>query len=80
MNKLINNNIFECQFCSQSSVLLSSSFTSTLSTSSNFKDKQYFLYFQNNNLSLFEGDDIGMRVLDEVKIGFCMMCGRELFG
>ena len=70
MNKLIDNIELECNYCSQSNVLLSS----------NFKDKEYFLYFQNNNLSLFESDDIGMRVLDEVKIGFCIMCGRELFG
>jgi len=74
----INNteleSIEECPFCSQSSILMSSS------TSSNFKDKEYFLYFQNNNLSLFKGDDIGMEVLDEVRIGYCMMCGRELSG
>jgi len=50
------------------------------STSSNFKDKEYFLYFQNNNLSLFEGDEVGMVVLDEVNIGYCPMCGRELSG
>jgi len=31
-------------------------------------------------LSLFEGDDVGMRVLDEIRIGYCMMCGRELVG
>jgi len=72
MNNLIDNT--ECQFCSQSSILMSSS------TSSNFKDKEYFLYFQNNNLSLFEGDEVGMVVLDEIRIGYCMMCGRELFG
>ena len=83
----INNteleSIEECPFCSKSTVLLSSSKSSTLSTSStssNFKDKEYFLYFQNNNLSLFEGDDIGMEVLDEIRVGYCMMCGRELFG
>jgi len=73
----------ECKFCSQSSILMSSSnFTSStlLSTSSNFKDKEYFLYFQNNNLSLFDGDDNGMEVLDEVKIGYCPMCGRGLVG
>jgi len=64
----------ECDFCSASNILMSSS------TSSNLKDKEYFIYFQNNNLTLFESDDIGMRVLDEVKIGFCIMCGRELFG
>ena len=70
----------ECLFCSQSSVLMSSSNykSSTLSTSSNFKDKEYFLYFQNNNLSLFESDEIKMRVLDEVEIRYCPMCGREL--
>ena len=64
----------ECKYCSRSNILMSSS------TSSNFKDKEYFLYFQNNNLSLFEADDIGMEVLDEVKIRYCMMCGRELGG
>ena len=83
MNKLIDDTIFECEFCSKSTVLLSSSKSSTLSTlstSSNFKDKEYFLYFQNNNLTLFEADDNGMEVLDEVKIGFCMFCGRELVG
>jgi len=77
MNKLIDNTIFECEFCSKSTVLLSSS---TSSTSSNFKDKEYFLYFQNNNLTLFEADEEGMRVLDEVRIGYCMMCGRVLGG
>ena len=66
----------ECKFCSQSSILMSSSNF----TSSNFKDKEYFLYFQNNNLSLFDGDDNGMEVLDEVKIGYCPMCGRGLVG
>ena len=72
----------ECKYCSQSSILMSSSNSksSTLSTSSNFKDKEYFLYFQNNNLSLFEGDEVGMEVLDEVKIGYCPMCGRVLSG
>jgi len=75
----------ECNFCSKSTVLLSSStssFTSnsSSSTSSNFKDKEYFLYFQNNNLSLFEADDIGMRILDEIRIGYCPMCGRVLGG
>ena len=83
MNKLIDDTIFECEFCSKSTVLLSSSKSSTLSTpstSSNFKDKEYFLYFQNNNLSLFEGDEVGMVVLDEIRIGYCMMCGRELVG
>ena len=83
MNKLIDDTIFECEFCSKSTVLLSSSKSSkssTLSTSSNFKDKEYFLYFQNNNLSLFEGNDEGMEVLDEVKIRYCPMCGRELSG
>ena len=70
----------ECNFCSKSTVLLSNYTSSTLSTSSNFKDKEYFLYFQNNNLSLFEADDIGMRILDEIRIGYCMFCGRELFG
>jgi len=76
MNKLIDNTeSIECQFCSQSTILLSSS---SSSTSFNFKDKEYFLYFQNNNLSLFEGDDIGMVVLDEIRIGYCMMCGRVL--
>jgi len=69
MNKLIDN--IECKFCSISSILLSSS---------NFKDKEYFLYFQNNNLTLFEADDIGMRILDELRIGYCPMCGRELGG
>jgi len=74
--------IEECKYCSQSSILMSSfNYTSsTLSTSSNFKDKEYFLYFQNNNLSLFEGNEEGMEVLDEVKIRYCMFCGRELFG
>ena len=66
--------IEECKYCSQSSILMSSS------TSSNIKDKEYFLYFQNNNLTLFESDDIGMEVLDEIRIGYCMFCGRELFG
>jgi len=82
MNKLIDDTIFECEFCSKSTVLLSSSnyTSSTLSTSSNLKDKEYFLYFQNNNLSLFESDEEEMVVLDEVKIGFCMYCGRELSG
>jgi len=70
----------ECNFCSKSTVLLSSSKSSTLSTSSNFKNKEYFLYFQNNNLTLFEADEEGMEVLDEVRIGYCMMCGRELGG
>ena len=72
----------ECKYCSQSSILMSSSnyTSSTLSTSSNFKDKEYFLYFQNNNLTLFEADDNGMEVLDEVKIGYCPMCGRGLVG
>ena len=72
----------ECEYCSQSSILMSSfNYTSsTLSTSSNFKDKEYFLYFQNNNLSLFEGGEEGMVVLDEIRIGYCMFCGRELFG
>jgi len=74
MNKLLNNTDIECKFCSQSSILISSS------TSSNFKDKEYFLYFQNNNLSLFEADDMGMEVLDEIKIGYCPMCGKKLFG
>jgi len=75
MNKLVDNieSTEECNFCSQSKILLSS-------TSSNFKDKEYFLYFQNNNLTLFESDDIGMEVLDEVRIGFCMFCGRVLVG
>ena len=78
MNKLLESeSTEECKYCSASNILMSSS---TLSTSSNFKDKEYFLYFQNNNLSLFECDDIGMRVLDEVRIGYCMMCGRKLFG
>ena len=74
--------IEECKYCSQSSILMSSfNYTSsTLSTSSNFKDKEYFLYFQNNNLSLFEADDMGMEVLDEIKIGYCPMCGKKLFG
>jgi len=73
MNNLLElESIEECPFCSQSSILMSSS------TSSNFKDKEYFLYFQNNNLTLFEGDEEGMRVLDEVRIGYCPMCGREL--
>jgi len=85
MNKLIDDTIFECEFCSKSIVLLSSSNSksSTLSkssTSSNLQDKEYFLYFQNNNLSLFEGDEEGMVVLDEIRIGFCMFCGRELSG
>jgi len=70
MNKLLNNTDIECKYCSRSNVLLFS----------NFKDKEYFLYFQNNNLTLFEGDDIGMVILDEVKIGYCPMCGRMLFG
>jgi len=73
----------ECNFCSKSTVLLSSSnykSSTSSSTSSNFKDKEYFLYFQNNNLSLFEGSEEGMRVLDEVRIRFCMFCGRELGG
>ena len=45
----INNteleSIEECKYCSQSSILMSSfNYTSsTLSTSSNFKDKEYFL-------------------------------------
>jgi len=81
MNNLIDNTIFECEFCSKSTVLLSSSKSSTLSTlstSSNFKDKEYFLYFQNNNLSLFEGSEEGMEVLDEIRVGYCMMCGRVL--
>jgi len=64
--------IEECKYCSQSSILMSSS------KSSNIQNKEYFLYFQNNNLSLFECDDVGMVVLDEVKIGYCPMCGREL--
>jgi len=67
----------ECNFCSKSTVLLSSSKSSK---SSNFKDKEYFLYFQNNNLSLFEADEEGMVVLDEVRIGYCPMCGRSLVG
>ena len=74
----INNteleSIEECKYCSTSTVLMSSS------TSSNLQDKEYFLYFQNNNLSLFEGNDEGMEVLDEVKIRYCPMCGRELSG
>jgi len=75
MNNLLElESTEECQFCSQSSILMSSS------TSSNFKDKEYFLYFQNNNLTLFEADDIGMEVLDEVKIRFYPMCGRDLSG
>jgi len=83
MNNLLElESTEECKYCSQSSILMSSSnyTSSTLSTSSNFKDKEYFLYFQNNNLTLFEADDNGMEVLDEVKIGFCMFCGRELVG
>jgi len=64
----------ECKYCSASNILMSSS------KSSNLKDKEYFLYFQNNNLTLFEADDIGMEVLDEVRIRYCMFCGRELFG
>ena len=82
MNKLIDDTIFECEFCSKSTVLLSSSnyTSSTLSTSSNLKDKEYFLYLQNNNLSLFESDEEEMVVLDEVKIGYCPMCGRVLGG
>jgi len=85
MNKLLLESTEECLFCSQSSILMSSSnsLSSTLSTSftsSNFQDKEYFLYFQNNNLTLFESDDIGMVVLDEVRIGYCMFCGRELSG
>jgi len=70
MNKLLNNIDIECKYCSRSNVLLSS----------NLQDKEYFLYFQNNNLSLFKGDDIGMEVLDEMKIVYCMFCGRELSG
>ena len=83
MNNLLElESTEECKYCSQSSILMSSSnyTSSTLSTSSNFKDKEYFLYFQNNNLTLFEADDNGMEVLDEVKIGYCPMCGRGLVG
>jgi len=80
MNKLIDDTIFECEFCSKSTVLLSSSTSSKSSKSFNFKDKEYFLYFQNNNLSLFESDEEGMVVLDEVRIGYCPMCGRSLVG
>jgi len=78
MNNLLKlESIEECKYCSQSSILLSSS---SSSTSSNFKDKEYFLYFQNNNLTLFESDEIGMVVLDEVEIRYCMFCGRVLIG
>jgi len=73
MNKLLESeSTEECKYCSRSNILMSSS------TSSNFKDKEYFLYFQNNNLSLFEGGEEGMVILDEVKIRYCPMCGREL--
>ena len=73
MNNLLESeSTEECQFCSASNILMSSS------TSSNLKDKEYFLYRQNNNLTLFEADDIGMEVLDEIRIGYCPMCGREL--
>ena len=73
MNNLLKlESIEECKYCSTSTVLMSSS------TSSNLQDKEYFLYFQNNNLSLFEGNDEGMEVLDEVKIRYCMICGRSL--
>ena len=75
MNNLLElESTEECKYCSASNILMSSS------TSSNFKDKEYFLYFQNNNLSLFEGGEEGMVVLDEIRIGFCMMCGRGLGG
>jgi len=78
MNKLLESeSTEECKYCSASNILMSSS---TSSISSNFKDKEYFLYFQNNNLSLFEGDDIRMEVLDEIRIRYCMMCGRNLSG
>ena len=73
MNKLLESeSTEECKYCSRSNILMSSY------TSSNFKDKEYFLYFQNNNLSLFEGGEEGMVILDEVKIRYCPMCGREL--
>ena len=68
MNKLIDNIELECNYCSQSNVLLSS----------NFKDKQYLLYFQNDNITLFESDDFGINILDELIINYCPMCGREL--
>jgi len=78
MNKLIElESTEECKFCFQSNILMSSS-NSSSSTLSNFKDKQYLLYFQNDNLSLFEGDDIGISIIDELIIKYCPMCGREL--
>jgi len=58
----------DCPHCSASSIILSS----------NFNNKQYLLYFQNDSIRLIEMDDIGMEVLGEVKVGFCMGCGREL--
>jgi len=73
MNKSLNNiesnnTQQDCPYCSASSILLSS----------NFNDKQYLLYFQNDNITLFEMDNIGMEVLGEVKIRYCVGCGREL--
>jgi len=70
MDKLLINIDTECKYCSKSSILLSY----------NLKEKQYFLYIQNNNLTLFEVDDNGMVILDEIRIGYCMYCGRVLSG
>ena len=67
LTKPLNNIDIECKFCSRSNVLMSS----------NFRDKEYFLYFQNNNIILFESDDFGASVLDELIIKYCPMCGRE---
>jgi len=64
----INSTQQECNYCSTSNVLMSS----------NFRDKQYLLYFQNDNITLFESDDFGASVLDELIINYCPMCGREL--
>jgi len=79
MNNIeLNNNInniqsnitqfYDCPHCSASSILLSS----------NFNNKQYILYFQNDSIRLIEMDDIGMEVLGEVRVRYCMVCGREL--
>jgi len=73
MNKLTDNinNIepsYDCKYCSASSILLSS----------NFRNKEYLLYFQNDNIRLIQMDELGIDVLGEIKVGYCVGCGREL--
>jgi len=58
----------DCPHCSASSILLSSNHT----------NKEYLLYFQYDNIRLIQMDELGIDVLGDVRIRYCMFCGRKL--